>query len=150
MKCKSFWDGDRLVLVLEGAGNEEDEKMKVMNALKSVYPDIDILPPPDALPALPSQADAMVYVETSYFKGDLEGIYPLVDSMAKENELLASLGKNADLYLSYKFSKMDAEKYEGKLNDVQKKKFFETYAPYLPEELILAGSVAGVIRYYQS
>ena len=104
------------------------------------------LPPADAIP-VPVEEEPFI-IATSFYAGPFDGVFPYVDSMKKELELLNALGDNAEMYLSVKFSKLNAKEYSEKLSVQQKEAFFRIYGKYLPEPLAEAGDVQKVIEYY--
>ena len=153
MTVKTFRDGERLVIVIEGMEPTSDLDI-VKGLLGSIkadteyYPDAEAAPVPVVEEEIPTEPVG-IQVETSYFKGNLEECYDKVDSVKKELELLSVLADNAEMYLSHKFSKMDAKAYAEKLTPVQKSKFFEIYGRFMPENLVEANDVAAAIEYYK-
>lgn len=148
MKVQTFKDGERLVIIVEGI-DAPTEKELLSGLLSKVTSDnMETLPPAEAKSVPVEDQEPYIYVETSFFKGNLEDAYDKVDNMAKELELLKALGGNSESYLKHKFSKMDPKGYADKLTDSQKKKFFDTYGPYMPEALVDKKNVAEAISYY--
>ncbi len=156
MKIKTFKDGNRLVIILEDTENcvKEDMLYADIKAIADKYnADFSVCPDSEAVPVQceieNGVSDNDVYVETSFFKGNLEDCFLQVTDLKKEIELLSVLGDNAEIYLRYKFSKIDAKAYSEKLSAVQRSKFFEIYKPYMYEELVKESDVQKAIEYYQ-
>ncbi len=155
MNIKTFKDGNRLVIVVEGLKDipSDNELLKrfvggivcTEDNNISVYPDSDA----SSVEYDEEMLQGDILVETSFFTGLLDDCYEHVDSLSKELEVLNSLGDNAELYLKHKFSKMDARAYSEKLSDVQKLKFFEIYKPFMYASLVEEGDVQKAIEFYQ-
>lgn len=153
MTIKSFKDGERLVIIVEGLKDFPSETDLIKGFLGSITKEgtVTDLPDAEALPVPVEEApDLGVLIETSFFTGNLEDVYDKIDSLSKEKELLEVLGDNADIYLRHKFSKMDGAAYAGKLSAVQKTKFFETYGRYMPSEVVSGNDVEKAIEYYKN
>ena len=149
MNIKTFKDGERLVIVVEGLKSFPTDESLLKGLLSGISDgNVEACSEADAIPLPVAEEEPCILVGTSFYAGPLEGAFPLIDSVKKELELLSSLGDNAELYLRYKFSKLDAENYASKLSVQQKGKFFEIYGKYLPAPLLEEGDVRKVIEYY--
>ncbi|MBO5620156.1 MAG: hypothetical protein J6I68_05460 [Butyrivibrio sp.] len=149
MNIKTFKDGERLVIVVEGLTTFPTDESLLKGLLSGISDgDVEAYPEADAIPLPVAEEEPCIIVGTSFYAGPLDGALPLIDSVKKELELLSSLGDNAELYLRYKFSKLDADAYASKLSVQQKEKFFETYGKYLPAPLLEEKDVKKVIEYY--
>ncbi|MCR5670685.1 MAG: hypothetical protein K6G10_06735 [Butyrivibrio sp.] len=151
MNIKTFRDGDRLVIVVEGLKNIPSDEILLSKFVSGIMgSEAESFPEAEASPIpIMEEADKGIFVKTSFYEGLLDSAYPFVDSFKKESELLSSLGENAEVYLRHKFSKMDANGYAGRLNDAQKAAFFQRYGKYLYQPLVEDGDVAKAIEYYQ-
>ena len=149
MNIKTFKDGERLVIVVEGLKSFPTDTELLKGLLSGIgSSDIEAMPDADAIPLPATEEEPCIIVGTSYYAGPLDGVFPYVDSMKKELELLTSLGDNAEMYLRVKFSKMDAKAYADKLSVQQKRSFFKIYGKYIPQPLADEGDVQKVIEYY--
>ncbi len=155
MTIRTFRDDKRLCIIVDGLKDipSDDELLKrfvggivcTENDNVSVYPDSDAAP----VEYDEDTRQGDILVETSFFTGLLNDCYDHIDSLAKELEVLNSLGDNAELYLKHKFSRMDAKAYSEKLSDAQKQKFFEIYKPFMYASLVEGKDVQKAIEYYQ-
>ena len=164
MQIKTYKDGERLVIIVEGLENIPSDDAQLKGFLSVLVPntDVQVLTSPDAKPVpieedVPSVVESVmsdieardIEVETSFFKGKLTDAYSHVDSVSKELELLHALNDNAESYLRHKFSKIDASSYTEKLSAAQKERFFEVYGPFMYPQLVETKDVKSVIEYYQ-
>lgn len=162
MNIKSFMDGDRLVIVVEGLKEVPSDEKLLKGFLSAIMPDTEtsIHKPSDAAPVpvveedvtIPCEeitSDGDIEIKTSFFTGKLNDAYACIDSFSKELEVLNALKDNAEIYLRHKFAGMDTDAYTEKLSDAQKTKFFDVYGAFMYHPLVEAGDVKSAIEYYQ-
>lgn len=152
MNIRTFKDGNRLVIVVEGLENIPSDEEVLGKFIKSISgcDKTDVFSQAEAIPVPVEESDPCIIVKTSFYEGPVEGAYEHIDSVQKELELLSELGENSELYLRHKFSKMDGKEYSEKLSPVQKKKFFEIYGRYMPESIVEDFDVQKAIDFYKS